>query len=102
MPQDIKEDYIGSVVCIDNKGTHYYNHYNCNDTCCQLQITIGKVYKHIPYGNIPGFSGISGLNKAKDMYYKIIDDSGNAYRYYKKHFITLEEHRNNKLNSLVD
>ena len=78
------KEYEGIIICVDNKG--YKN------------LTIGKKYECIPFGY---FGRLDRLNKAKELYYQIVNDDDEQNNYYKERFITLEQHREQQLNKIL-
>lgn len=86
------------IKCVTNTGPYYHHHKllmgECNDECCKLHITVGKVYESIN-------TGVLG-NEVPPLYYHIIDDYGESHYYYKYQFVILEDYRNKQLNSILD
>ena len=70
------------VFCINNDNTYEWQN--------PLPLTIGKKYTHI-----------KNFTTFEDMYYTVIDDEGEEHNYYRKHFMELEEWRDEQIDKLI-
>ncbi len=81
------------IKCISNEGTYYksvtHRRNGCNEECCVLPFTIGKVY-----------DAVEIFHKGESIYYNLLDDVGEGHNYQKHSFIKIGELRNKKLEEL--